>query len=182
MLIIKSMAHPTQRFALSQEPGYSVHVVVTWGNQLWITVLFRIYVLWQIQQGFSLMPVDFYDVKYLDHLSYNLNIMVCQGLGQGWDVMHDIKLYPLSLASEVMFTTLSCNEASVYSHWHLFRLPTSTTGLLILPGCRGTTGHGTHLVDAGLACQLFLISTFSSRPHSCKGTRNNIAHCSRSCP
>lgn len=62
------------------------------------------------------MHVDFYDVKYLDHLSYNLNIMVCQGLGQGWDVMHDIKLYPLSLASEVMFTTLSCNEASVHSH------------------------------------------------------------------
>lgn len=29
MLITKSMADPTQRFALSQEPGYSVHVVVT---------------------------------------------------------------------------------------------------------------------------------------------------------
>lgn len=39
--------------------------------------------------------------------------------------------------------------------------------LPILPGCRGTTGHGTHLKGEGLACQLFLISTFSSRPHSC---------------
>lgn len=33
----------------------------------------RIYGLWQIQQGFSLMHIDLYDAKYLDHLSYNLN-------------------------------------------------------------------------------------------------------------
>lgn len=60
------------------------------------------------------MHIDLYNAKYLDHLNYNLNILVCQG--QGWDVMQDIKLYPLSLASEMMqggFTALSCNEPSV---------------------------------------------------------------------
>lgn len=42
------------------------------------------------------MRIGLYNAKYLDDLSNNLNIVVCQGLGQGWDIMQDIKLYPVS--------------------------------------------------------------------------------------
>lgn len=169
------MADPAQRFALTPEPRYLVQILVTWASPLRITALFRTYVLWQIQQGFSLMHIDLYDAKYLDHLSYKLNIMVCQGLGQGWDAMQDFKLCPLSPASEVTFPTLSCQKPSVHLHRHLFRLPTSACWHCQGAGAPQDTAHIWQMQDWHANCFSLAPSPPDLTPAKAPGTTLHTA-------
>lgn len=47
-------------------------------------------VMAEVQQGFCLISISLCNARCLDHLSYRLKIMACQGLGQSWDVMQGI--------------------------------------------------------------------------------------------